>query len=99
MVPSSIATMIALLVLITVGVVSVFTGYIVCRLCGLPWGGKRALTDVAIAAGVAVASAYVVSSIDAAHGAAQSRVCLIIGSSVLAVAMRHLWRLVRSSTG
>jgi hypothetical protein len=62
-----------------------------------PWSLKTALIDGALAAVVAVITAYVVAAIDNARGVLESRVALVLAIATASVVARHLMRLaVRS---
>ena len=74
-------------------ILGIAVGGLTCFVLRRPWGLKVAVIDGLLASVVAVTSAYVLSAIDAAHGALQSRVTLILTLAVVSVVLWHLLRL------
>jgi hypothetical protein len=92
------ATVLFLVNVILAGVLGICAGGLTCLVLRRPWSLKAALVDAVLAAVVAVISAYVVSAIDNARGALESRVGLILAIAAASVVVKHLMRLaVRSS--
>ena len=93
------AAILVLVHLIFASVLGIAAGGLTSLVLRRHWGMKVAVIDGVLGLVVAVISAYVVSAIDTAHGALQSRVTLILTLAVVSVVLWHLLRLALSSAG
>lgn len=94
MVPTSIAAVLTIAVLVTACLFGIILGAVASGLLRLPWRKKVALIDAAIAAAAAVITAVVGASITMTHGLLRSGVSWIYAAVALAITIRYLLRYV-----
>lgn len=83
------AAVLMLVNFILASALGVGAGGLTCVAFRRAWGLKTALIDAVLAAVVAVVAVYVVSAIDNARGALQSRVGLVLVIATGVVVVRH----------